>query len=371
MQKKPVPAGADTNTRAYAIFFSYLLTCFSLTVYVIVKLLRNYSLLTKSTTARPPPARHVRSFMVLAAGSIFTRWYFILRYFENSYQFWVMWRSYYQLEPHHMHWGLWLKETSLFREAWEAAIVGNARYWWTHQIFFFACAFGLSLDQRGLRRNIKHTWAFMLLGQIVAISFATNLFLLTLLLSPPALPPPSSAYRKNWLGPWVLNLVAIIATQIPAYLLADEYYWHHKEFMSVLLAPHIALLVLPFVRAILPAKYSTDVNHDLADSVYNKVLWPVTIVGAALLNLKQTWTAVSFGGFAGIWGALWEHPAVSSVAFDVVFCWITWITWWSIQRQGVDDVLGFEQHGKEYDWPAAGSGIAATRGDTDGGVRRR
>tara|TARA_R110002003_G_scaffold1926_10_gene23778 strand:+ start:7145 stop:7375 length:231 start_codon:yes stop_codon:yes gene_type:complete len=73
----------------------------------------------------------------------------MFKYFNVSYQTWLMWRSYYELDPHHRHWGLWLRETSLFREAWETVVVGNARYWWSHQIFFFALGLGLYLEQKG------------------------------------------------------------------------------------------------------------------------------------------------------------------------------------------------------------------------------
>ena len=123
------------------------------------------------------------------------------------------------------------------------------------------------LTNSGIRRGIKHTWVFMLIGQIVAISFATNLFILALLLSPPAPPPPSTTavHRKRWLGPWLANLLAIIATEYPAYLLADDDYWHNKKFMIVLLIPHLALLVLPFARAILPAQYFRDEDVELTE----------------------------------------------------------------------------------------------------------
>lgn len=149
MNRKPAPEGADTNTRAYLIFFSYLGLCVSLTVLIVQKLLKSYLVLSKSATARPPPRKHVLLFVGLAAGSVLSTWYYMVQYFKVSYQIWLMWRSYYDLTTDKTHWGLWLKETSLFKEAWEIAIVGNARYWWTHQIFFFASGLGLVLEQKG------------------------------------------------------------------------------------------------------------------------------------------------------------------------------------------------------------------------------
>jgi SNF family Na+-dependent transporter len=156
MNKRPIPAGADSNTRPYLIFFGYLGTCVLLTLYVIQKLLKNYIVLTKSPTARPPKRKHVLTFIGLAAGSLLTTWYYMVKYFQVSYKTWLMWRSYYEFTDEQNHWGLWLKDTSLFKEAWEIAIVGNARYWWTHQIFFFACALGLALEQKG--STACHAW---------------------------------------------------------------------------------------------------------------------------------------------------------------------------------------------------------------------
>ncbi|KAJ4371549.1 hypothetical protein N0V83_004768 [Neocucurbitaria cava] len=313
------PAGVDTNTRPYFILFSYL-----------------------------------------------------IEYFKISYKTWLMWRSYYELDPHLRHWGLWLKESSLYKEAWETVIVGNARYWWSHQIFFFALGLGLYLEQKGIRRNIKYTWAFMLLGQIVAISFATNLFFLTLLLSPPAPPPPSSSgyYRSKWLGPWLLNLVAILATAYPALLLADEHYWHHPTaFMPVLLAPHIALLALPFARTIIPARYFNDNDVAFTDKVYNW-MWALVLGNAGFIFLRATYTSYMYSGFAGISNALLEHPAVSFVGFDVIFCWVTWICWYRTQIKGVRHAVKDYSAGTHDELNDDSSTAVGTSG-YDGGVRRR
>ncbi|KAF2830771.1 hypothetical protein CC86DRAFT_343779 [Ophiobolus disseminans] len=373
MNREPPPEGADTNTRPYLIFFSYMLTCFLVSVFIIAKIFKKYAVLKKSTTASPPPSKHVWLFSILAAGSLLTTWTFMVKYFNVSYQAWLMWRSYYELDPHHRHWGLWLKETSLFHEAWETVVVGNARYWWSHQIFFFALALGLYLEQRGVRRGIKHTWAFMLLGQIVAISFATNLFLLTLILSPPSPPPPSTSavQRPKWLGPWLLNLGAVFTTVIPAYLLADEHYWHHSsDFMPVLLTPHIGLLVLPFVRAFVPAKYFLDNDVAFNDQVYS-YMWVLTFVNAGIMLLRTTWLAVSYGGFQGIQSALLEHPAVSSVAFDVVFCWITWFCWNRTQGSAIGSVARESIDRVKETFEDDGAGIAIKSNGFDGSVRRR
>lgn len=228
------------------------------------------------------------------------------------------------------------------------------------------------MTKTGVRRGIKHTWAFMLLGQVVAISFATNLFLLAVLLSPPPPPAPSSTgiYRRKWLGLWLVNLLTVVATVLPAYYLGTEDYWHTPEFMTVLLVPHVALLILPFARALLPTKYFTDDNVEFSEGIYT-YLWSMTIVGGVLLGLKTTVATYNFNGLQGIWHALFEHPAVSSVGFDAIFCWITWAVWWKTQAQDSANVLGDERENKEGEWVGAGSGTAALGGDVRSEVRRR
>jgi hypothetical protein len=231
----------------------------------------------------------------------------------------------------------------------------------------------MELTKSGVRRGVKHTWAFMLLGQVVAISFATNLFLLAVLLSPPAPPPPSSTgiYRNRWMGPWLINLLTVVATVLPAYWLGTEDYYHTPEFMTVLLMPHVALLIMPFTRLLLPAKYLTDNGVKSADDVY-KYLWATTIVSAILLELKTTLAVYSWSGLSGIRHALFEHPAVSSVGFDVIFCWITWIVWWKTQSHTSDSALADQQLRNEAEWTSAGSGTGVVGGNSHSSeVRRR
>lgn len=211
----------------------------------------------------------------------------------------------------------------------------------------------------------------MLLGQVVGLSFAINLFFIEFLLSPPPPPPPSSTgiHRKKWLGPWLVQLLTIAFVQYPTYMLADEYYWFHQtEFLPILLTPHIALLVLPFARAILPRKYFTDSNVEFAGSVY-RYLWGTTILGGSLLFLKITIMTYDYSGLPGFWNALLEHPAVSSVAFDVTFCWLSWFTWWRVQHQRYEAPLDPVEDDRGHDSLGGASSVSAT--DNMGTMRRR
>jgi hypothetical protein len=174
----------------------------------------------------------------------------------------------------------------------------------------------------------------MLLGQIVAISFATNLFLLTLLLSPPSQQPLSrTSTRGKWLGPWLVDVFAVLSTVASASYLAKEKYWNHPTaFMPLLLAPHVTLLILPSARAILPASLFKTGAPKTVDTIYSS-MWLLVFSAGIQQLLQVTDNAYSLAGFQGIRNALLEHPAVSSVGFDVIFCWITWLCWWQTQGE--------------------------------------
>lgn len=212
----------------------------------------------------------------------------------------------------------------------------------------------------------------MLLGQIIGISVATNLFFLNMLLSSPPPPPPPSTgiYRRKWFGPWLIQLLTILLVQYPALMLADEYYWFDHRFLPMLLTPHIALLVLPSARAILPGKCFTDSNVEFAGTVY-RYLWGTTILGGGLLFAYITSMTYDYSGLPGFWNALLEHPAVSSVAFDVIFCWFSWFTWWRVQSQATRKPLSTVEYNRGGEWvgEVSGSAISGTEGIST--MRRR
>ncbi len=147
---KSIPlSNIGSNARPYGIFITYMLTCLAVTVFIIVQLVARTERLRALRPSQLPQKRHVALFAILAALSLLSTWSFMFRYFQWSYDNWLTVRSEHGLDPSVKHWGLWLKETSLFREAWESVIVGHNRYWWSHQIFFFACALGLHSEWKG------------------------------------------------------------------------------------------------------------------------------------------------------------------------------------------------------------------------------
>lgn len=123
--------------------------CLAVTLFIISKLVARRQILRAAGPSEQPRTRHIVMFAVLAVCSLLSTWSFMFRYFEWSYDNWLTLRAQGDLDPSVKHWGIWLKDTSLFKEAWESVIVGHDRFWWSHQIFFFATALGLHSEWKG------------------------------------------------------------------------------------------------------------------------------------------------------------------------------------------------------------------------------
>ena len=150
MNEKDLHQSSPSNVRPYGIFITYLSTCLAVAVFIITKLVGRRQPLQAAVPLPKPPRTHVVTFATLAACSLLSTWGFMFRYFQWSYDNWLALRSQHGLDPSVKHWGLWLRETSLFKEAWASVVIGHNRYWWSHQIFFFALALGLHSEWKGL-----------------------------------------------------------------------------------------------------------------------------------------------------------------------------------------------------------------------------
>jgi hypothetical protein len=150
-------------------------------------------------------------------------------------------------------------------------------------------------------------------------------------LSAPQQKSSAAATHRKCLGPWLFDLFAVLSTVASASCLAKEEYWNHpRAFMPLLLAPHVSLLILPAARAILPANVFREVGGNATDMIYSS-MWPLVFGTGVLRLFRVTDGSYTAAGFQGIFDALFEHPAVSSVEFDVIFCWVTWLCWWQMQ----------------------------------------
>ena len=175
-------------------------------------------------------------------------------------------------------------------------------------------------------------WLFMLLGQIVAISFASNIFFLAVLVheqvkTPKAVGKDEKSNNENaqpdssdapmtsaafWYDP-IVALTVGLAVNVPSK-------FGEPRFMALLLAPH----VLAFVPILL--------NKLLSQKVSNEALKkPTLLTRFGSMSVILVWATKAVLDKGGSWQlileTLHEHPAVSSVGWDVIFCWISYTAW--------------------------------------------
>lgn len=389
-----------SNTRAVSIFITYLSTnffLFQLTVASIGDFSRSPS--RKSN-------RGVLLFNILQSVSLGVTWYYMSSFFGLSYRSWASdhgvplpaipdLKSLGQVGEAlaAIRLGPWLKDVKLFRDAWETVVETPARTCWSLPIFFITMAWSVFIAKEGMillcrdtagstnvtwfaapRRGIKYAWAYMLLGQLVAISFAMNLFFQAVLLhpiqstasssvmttksktrdqqdkskasmadrKPPLWVPWSSIY-------WLILGLTFISTGMTCVSAGQEY------FLLLLAVPHLLLLLPPVLHSLLPSKLGRIQPDSPTYNSYYDLKLAVTMVLGIAFEAVALYTALNgtlpatrhlhrhsnvhtYPGqqalelgtespWQNLWGSLWDHPAVSSVGWDSILCTASFATW--------------------------------------------
>jgi hypothetical protein len=139
-----------SNIRPIAILTSYLSLALLLSLTIIRSLLTRYSQTSSqssvSKSKNPSRRNEIYLFSALAAFSLVTTWFYMLSFFTNSYQNWASVGDMKALDL-----GGWLRDSTLFKEAWAMAIGTKARFWWTQQIFSFTTLWSFFLGIEGMR----------------------------------------------------------------------------------------------------------------------------------------------------------------------------------------------------------------------------
>lgn len=212
----------------------------------------------------------------------------------------------------------------------------------------------------------------MLLGQIVAISFATNLFFLAVLVSPPTSPSTSASEcgfkttdehpgadtkdtsshstsqsaptnslpikettlaekPKKGKGDSLTSFLCLQFLILPGLGSAAVLptLLGTPSFMPTLLIPHLLLFVPPLLAYFEP---DSSFCRAIIEGITRKKekLYTAIVVASIVLFGWSTYSAVTEeggNGWGGIQRALYSHPAVSSVGWDVICCWVSWGMW--------------------------------------------
>lgn len=186
----------------------------------------------------------------------------------------------------------------------------------------------------------------MLLGQIVAISFAVNLFFLAVLLATEKSGSTNSRPIPAAIHHFILDATPAILTAGSVVLL--PYVANTPYYMTVLALPHIALF-LPLmtspsgsgrglkciswaiigVAGFVQLQTWNKAQTDGPDSHLHRHSRPFNTDAARNLQLEHAGVA------SNVLGALYDHPAVSSVGWDTLLCSISFAAWYLVNRQPV------------------------------------
>src|SRR5438046_4716039 len=149
-------------------------------------------------------------------------------------------------------------------------------------------------------RGIKRAWVYMLIGQIVAISYASALFFAVREVTP--VPPPKkegNVYASHRL---VWTTIGATITSFFLYKTVSTPY-----FLRVLLVVH-ALLFLPLVES----------SNARLSKITISQLYAINGVLAALVHWVNCYLAFKSGQLGFIFEVISEHPAMSSVGWDLI-----------------------------------------------------
>jgi alpha-1,2-mannosyltransferase len=158
----------------------------------------------------------------------------------------------------------------------------------------------------------------MLLGQIVAISVSTCLFLFAMM----SHPRTDSRKPRAPVTLWLPVLLALVPIELTPYVV------HTNWFLPNLLLLH-ALLLIPFLPSSLdgPKSPASDSSYVSAGNLY-AILSTFAIVSQVTTTYTLSKTYHTFPRFAThIINKLFSHPAISSIGFDAIWVILTLFTW--------------------------------------------
>lgn len=359
------------------ILLSYLTVAATLTALALRAIIQQARRPRPSPSLLPQPsyigAKLV--FSILAIVSLVTTWYHMFAFFDWSYLRFVASSPLNTITntltsmpptvwdvlkpsgtPERARIEAWLADTQLFAQAWGAALDSMARAWWTLQIFPFATAMGLWLGlQGGKRRNFGaiNLASFTMLGFLVAISFALNLAFLAMLFAPTPIDTrrekeadrdtkmedeeEKDEYGENPNEKYYIDPINAGQSipEISVYTIVGLVHFLYdaamrpisKGFLIPLTLLH--LNVANAVRGMARAEFFVRNPQSLQTMAFFSVfatLFPF-MARMAVVQDGQEGRGKPGLGLQVLLEALESNPAVSSVGWDVIMCWISIITW--------------------------------------------
>ncbi|KAI8096757.1 uncharacterized protein BX664DRAFT_291854 [Halteromyces radiatus] len=279
-------------------------------------------------------------FLGLAGASFMATWTFMFAYFAHSY---LLWKSYYGVvQSFSLNlMSQWLHGVQLFDDAWRTVCTGNWAWLWSIQL----CTFTVSvwtpiIAIEGYRRRVPHVWAYMIIGQVVAISTSSAFFFAVLLMCQDQQRQQQSSSASSTFPPWflifLLGLVSfggLITVALTPHLTSSY------RFLPNLLVMH-GLLLLPLLYlAFTSSSSSTRIKQTaVCHHLKSYAIIAIYCFGACANTylIIQQWKRTVYSNnmildplviLSHLADTFLQHPAQSSISSDVVFVYLISMTW--------------------------------------------
>ncbi|EKM53407.1 uncharacterized protein PHACADRAFT_125113 [Phanerochaete carnosa HHB-10118-sp] len=271
-------------------------------------------------------------FLVLAGLSFGITWFYILKFASWSFHDYEVTTTLFDDKTRDAYFPArvadWLLNTSLFEQAWKNVCFGSSWSWWLNQqlCLFTAGTWTVFLAVEGNKHRIKHLWAYMLLGQMLTISVGVNLFYYAVANARPSGRVPSKVSPLLWL---TVPLTMAIVYYTPQTTDAT--------FGPALTLMHVLLFIPLFVR---PSQTDRrDAGRLDTRTFYRVVMYTALAMHlhasvVAYRSLPQEQRSVSGVAHAAL-GALYSHPAQTSVGWDAILTTISCGAW-ALYSAGAD-----------------------------------
>ncbi|KAJ5495828.1 hypothetical protein N7539_000944 [Penicillium diatomitis] len=291
-------------------------------------------------------------FASLAGLSLGATWYYMFAFFAHSYHNWAASQPTVDLvDPQKgtlFKLELWLQNAKLFREAWETVIETRARFWWSGQIFLWTTGWSVFLgvmgdsDIQDSPRMGLHAFGPDRCHLLCAESVLRN----NSCLSKATTCEGGSRMAKNvvrdpvvaWSPPVYLEAIPVAISLISTVLVPSVA--HTKYFMLLLLIPHLLLFVPAILRPSRSWSRESQAQAGTEEGVLRRYVTGFKWYTAACVAIQAhstflvlqdnglTMGAASLASLARhLPSVIYEHPAVSSVSWDVIMCTATAIAW--------------------------------------------
>ncbi|KAI9150616.1 Peptidase [Paramyrothecium foliicola] len=299
------------------LFWLYIVSALSLTGLIIFDLRKLYtaSMADKKDRSRPDAMSKRRSkaqiFMALSVVSFAVLSLHMLYFLIDNYETWA---KVYRIKLPRNLFGVfsarvgsdiwkWSQSSTLFKDFARDLCEDPRHYWWTSQSLIYSFGWNLFMTVQGVRYQVPHLWAYLLLGQVLPVSFAQNLFCTAVLLRPLVMtkgtlrPPP------------LIQQLFVLMTFFGALLLAPSVV--HTPYDAPTLLATRALLTAPYfmLKPVKPGE--KPLSPRSADSSLRYAAY-LTIIGFIGCVALQSWRVRSI---LSAMKSINDSHAVSALAY--------------------------------------------------------